>query len=162
MIRVVESASGAARVDAARAFVAARPPAGEALVVGASRDAADELVRQVTRAAGATFGIHRASLLQLAARMAALHLVSRGAAPAGALGAEALAARVTFEALGAEALAYFTPVARFPGFARALASTLAELRLARVAPGDLAGLGRAGADVGALLSRFQAALGAAG
>ncbi len=158
MIRVVESASGAERVEAGRAFLAGLPAGGEALVVGASRDAADDLVRRVTVTAGATFGIHRASLIQLAARVAAAELARLGAAPTSALGAEALAARVTFEALGVGALGYFAPVARFPGFARALASTLGELRLACVAPETLGKLGRAARDVGELLARFEDAL----
>src|SRR5215471_6045590 len=50
-------------------------------------------------------------------------------APATPLGAEAVAARVSFEAVQEGALEYFAPVARFPGFARALAATLVELRL---------------------------------
>jgi ATP-dependent helicase/nuclease subunit B len=159
--RVVESASAAERIEAARAFLAALPAGAEAVVVGASRDAADDLVRGLTERAGATFGLHRASLTQLAARVAAMELARRGAAPTSALGMEALAARVTFEALGADAMGYFRPVARFPGFARALASTLGELRMARVAPESPARTGRpdsAGRDVGELQSRFQDAL----
>jgi len=158
MIEVVESASGAERIEAARAFLAALPPGVEALVVGASREAADDLVRRVSAAAGATFGVHRASLTQLAARVAAPELARVGAAPTSALGAEALAARVAFEALRASALGYFAPVARFPGFARALASTLGELRLARTPHDALGKLGRAGRDVGELLARFEEAL----
>jgi ATP-dependent helicase/nuclease subunit B len=162
VIRVVESPSSAERIDAARAFLAALPPATEALVIGASRDAADDLVRAVSKGSGVTFGIHRASLIQLAAQLAASELARRGAAPTSALGTEALAARATFEAFGAGALGYFGPVARFPGFARALASTLGELRLARVAPSALAKLGPAAVDVGELLARFEAALRAGG
>ncbi len=161
MIRVVESASAAERIEAARLFLAALPVGGEALVVGATRDVADDLVRRVTATAGATFGIHRASLAQLAARVAAAELARLGAAPTSALGTEALAARATFEALGADALGYFAPVARFPGFARALASTLAELRLAGITPAAAAALGRgggAGRDVGELLARFEEAI----
>jgi ATP-dependent helicase/nuclease subunit B len=161
VVRVVESASGAERIEAARAFLAALPAGGEAVVVGASRDAADDLVRGLTVTASATFGLHRASLIQLAARVAAMELARRRAAPTSALGMEALAARVTFEALGAEAVGYFGPVARFPGFARALASTLVELRMARVTPESLARTGTpesAGRDVSELLARFQQAL----
>ena len=161
MIRVVESASAAERIEAARAFLAALPVGGESLVVGASREAADDLVRRVTATAGATFGIHRASLVQLAARVAAGELARLGAAPTGPLGTQALAARVTFEALRAGVLGYFAPVARFPGFARALASTLGELRLARVAAEELRQLRRAssaGKDVAELLARFEEAL----
>ena len=115
MIRLVESASGAERVKAAVDFLLALAPSEEALVVGASRDAADELVRRVTRVAGVTFGILRASLLQLAARTAAADLARLAAAPATSLGTEAIAARVTFEAMGAGKLGYLAPVARFPG-----------------------------------------------
>jgi ATP-dependent helicase/nuclease subunit B len=165
VIRIVESAAAAERIEAVTVFLSALPPAAEALVVGASREAADDLVRRVTAAAGATFGIHRASLTQLAARVAAAELARLGVAPTSALGAEALAARVTFEALGAGALGYFAPVARFPGFARALASTVNELRLGRVAPATLEERGRlhgAGRDVGGLLARFEEALRAGG
>src|SRR5207247_441372 len=89
-----------------------------------------------TVARGAPFGLHRASLTQLAVRLAAAEMARLGVAPATALGAEAVAARVSFEALQERALAYFAPVARFPGFARALAATLGELRLGRVASRD--------------------------
>jgi ATP-dependent helicase/nuclease subunit B len=159
VIRVVESPSAAERIEAARLFLAALPPATEALVIGASREAADELARRATAVSGATFGIHRASLIQIAARLAAAELAGLGAAPTTALGSEALAARATFEALEADALRYFGPVARFPGFARALAATLTELRVAGVTPAALAKLGPAGMDVGELLTRFQDALG---
>jgi len=165
VIRTVVSSSAAERIEAARAFLAGLPAAAEAMVVGASREAADDLVRRVTVTAGATFGLERASLTQLAARMAAAELARLGAAPTSALGAAALAARSTFEALGAGALGYFEPVARFPGFARALASTLDELRLARVPSGALAHLGHGGAaakDVGELMARFEDAMRAAG
>ena len=161
VIRTVVSSSAAERIEAARAFLAALPAAAQAMVLGASREAADDLVRRVTVTAGATFGLERASLTQLAARMAAGALARLGAAPTSALGAAALAARSTFEALGAGALGYFEPVARFPGFARALASTLDELRLARVSSGALAQLGHGGAaakDVGELLARFEDAM----
>jgi CRISPR/Cas system-associated exonuclease Cas4 (RecB family) len=158
VIRVVESASAAERIEAAQSFLQSLSPGEEVVVIGASREAADDLVRRVSAIGAATFGLHRVSLTQLAARMAAGEMARAGAAPASALGAEALAARVVFEALAAGALGYFAPVARFPGFARALASTLGELRLARIGPEALGDVGRAGHDVGDLLARFEAAL----
>src|SRR5215831_16749986 len=161
VVRIVESAAAVDRIEAASLFLGALPPAAEALVIGASREAADDLVRRVTAAVGASFGIHRASLLQLAARLAAPELARLGVAPTSMLGTEALAARITFEVLGTEALGYFGPVARFPGFARALASTLTELRLGRVLPGKLELLGGAhpaAGDVGLLLDRFEGAM----
>src|SRR6266404_3449308 len=121
MLKVFHSSSAAERLRAARAFVERFPAATEVLIVGASRDAADDLARRATAARGATFGLHRASLTQLAVRFAAAEMARLGLAPATALGAEAVAARVSFEALGERALAYFAPVARFPGFGRAVA-----------------------------------------
>lgn len=44
-----------------------------------------------------------------------------------AVGAEALAARATFEAIDHHDLNYFSPIARFPGFARAAARTISEV-----------------------------------
>jgi ATP-dependent helicase/nuclease subunit B len=165
VIRIIESAAAGERIEAAGAFIAGLPAAAEALVVGATREAADDLVRRVTATAGATFGIHRASLIQLAARVAAAELARLGVAPTSALGAEALAARITFEAFAGGALGYFTPVARLPGFAPALASTLNELRLGRIAAETFEKPGRPhgpGSDVGMLLKRFEEALRAGG
>ena len=45
-----------------------------------------------------------------------------------------------------------------PGFARALARTLAELRLARVAPASLQKTGAPGEDLARLLTRYAAEL----
>ena len=158
MLKVFHSSSAAERLRAARAFVERIPAATEVLIVGASRDAADDLARRVTAARGATFGLHRASLTQLAVRLAAAEMARLGVAPATALGAEAIAARVSFEALRERALGYFGPVARFPGFARAVAATLGELRLGGVAPGALEKLDGPGRDVAELARRFEAQL----
>jgi RecB family exonuclease len=157
-IATFQSASADERLRAALAFLERVSPATEVLIVGASREAADDLARRVTVARGASFGLHRASLLQLAAWLAAAEMAGRGVAPATALGTEAVAARVAFEALGARAIDYFAPVARFPGFARALATTLGELRLGGVAPDALSRLDGAARDVAALARRFEAQL----
>jgi len=158
VIQIIESPWAYERLEPARGFLTAFPPATEILIVGASRDAADDLAREVTRSRGASFGLHRYSLTQLAARLALAELARRGLTPGTALGAEAIAARIGFEALEAGALRYFAPVARFPGFARALAATLAELRLAGIGPGALEGLDGASGDVAELLRRFEAQL----
>jgi RecB family exonuclease len=157
-IEVVESAWAAERLEAAGRFLETFPPSTEILLVGASRDAVDDLARDVTRRRGASFGLHRYSLTQLAARLALGELTRRGLAPSSGLATEAMAARVAFEALDAGALRYFAPVARFPGFARALAATLGELRQAWLEPAALEGLGGAADDVVELLRRFEARL----
>ncbi|MGH6689345.1 MAG: hypothetical protein ACREF4_01500 [Gammaproteobacteria bacterium] len=158
MLETFQSSSAAERLRAAGAFVERFPAATEVLIIGASRDAADDLARRVTAARDATFGLHRASLTQLAVYFAAAEMARLGVAPATPLGAEAVAARVSFEALRERALAYFAPVARFPGFARALAATLGELRLGHVAPGALETLDGPARDVADLARRFEGQL----
>lgn len=154
-LRIVRSATAAARLAEARAFVQSFPPATELLIVAANRDAADDFVRDVARSAAGTFGLHRFSVTQVAARVAASELARRGLVPGTALSVEAFAARVAWEAVRDEALDYVTPVALRPGFPRTLASTIDELRLAGVTPDALEGVGEAGADLEELLRRFE-------
>ena len=75
-----------------------------------------------------------------------------------ALGREAVAARIAQKALAQGELAYFHPVAALPGFARALARTIAELRLARVSADQLASAGTPTGDLATLLDLYQAEL----
>ena len=135
MIRLIESSSAQLRLQEARAFVETHAARGDVWLVGASRGAVDDLARSIAAAAGATIGLHRFSLTQLAARLAAPILAAQGLAPVTYLGSEAVAARATFDAQRDAALQYFAPVAKTPGFPRALARTLQELRLAEVGAG---------------------------
>jgi len=98
--------------------------------LGATRAAADELAFRI----GAAAGVHRLTVLQLAADLARPAMADRQLAPLSGLGVEALAARVIHAAREAGELSYFRPVAALPGFARALARTLGELRLAGSQP----------------------------
>ena len=108
------------------------------------------------RRAAARSGLHRFSFTQLAAHLAAPVLAARGAVPVTRVGTEAVAARATFEAQHDHELTYFAPVASTPGFPRALARTLNELALARVGADALRALPLGGADLAALLERFEA------
>ena len=85
-------------------------------------------------------------------------MAEKGLAPLSALGREAVAARIAQKALAQGELAYFHPVAALPGFARALARTLVELRLARVSPEQLASAGTPTGDLATLLDLYQAEL----
>jgi RecB family exonuclease len=154
-IRLVESAATELRCAEARAFVRAHVQRGELWLVGASRGAVDELARSVARECGATIGLHRFSVTQLAARLAAPVLADERLAPATYLGSEAVAARATFEAQRDGSLNYFGPVASTPGFPRALARTLQELRLAHVPAAALGLLPLGGSDLAVLLERFE-------
>ncbi|HEV2177715.1 MAG TPA: PD-(D/E)XK nuclease family protein [Terriglobia bacterium] len=155
MIQVFVSSCNEDRLAAAQRFVSSFAPATEALLIGASREAVDELVYELSRSAHATFGLYRFSLTQLAARLSTAEFARTGLAHSTPLGAEAVAARATFDALERGALRYFGPVARHPGFARALARTLQALRLAGIEPARLTALADPGPDLDALLAAFE-------
>src|SRR5687767_5154352 len=153
--RLVVSPSNTERLSAARDVVQSCAPGTRVLVVGASRGAADDLARHAAADAPATFGIQRLSLTQLAARSAVLALAADGTTSSTRLGAEAVATRAAFDAARATALRYFAPVASTPGFPRALARTLEELRLAGLHSNALAPLPLTGPDLAVLLARFE-------
>jgi RecB family exonuclease len=94
----------------------------------------------------------------MAAELARSAMAAKGLAPLSGLGLEAVAARIAQKALAHGELAYFHPVAALPGFARALARTIVELRLAQVSPEKLASAGTPGADLARLLELYQAEL----
>ena len=154
-VHLLESAAAEIRLAEAQAFVDRHAGGDGVLLVGASRSAVDDLARAVAAHRGATIGLHRFSLTQLAAWLAAPVLADERLAPAGALGPDAVAARAAFDARTDDALAYFAPVANTPGFPKALARTLQELRLARVPVGALSRLPLGGADLAGLLERFE-------
>jgi len=154
-MRAIKSASAEVRQREARRFLDQFPPGDEVLLLGASRGAVDDLARAIAVDKGATFGLHRLSFTQLAARLAAAALAVQGQAPASGLGHEAVAARAAFEAAHDEALEYFAPVSNTPGFPKALARTLLELRLAGVASAPLGALRRSGRDLAELLDRVD-------
>ena len=159
---IIQSSEAEARLREAERWLTARANRG-ALVVSASRGAADDLARRVAMSRGATAGLHRFSFAQLAARLAAPVLAAQGIAPATLIGSEAVAARATFDARQAsrpeepnqEGLAYFGAVAGTPGFPRALARTLHDLAMAGVEPPALRDLPLGGSDLARLLEAFD-------
>ena len=81
MIRVVESFSSVERLAFAHEFIGNFAAGTEILPVGASRDAVDGLARQFAATYASTFGLHRFSLLQVAAHLAAGELAATGLSP---------------------------------------------------------------------------------
>ena len=160
-LRVCVSAAAADRLACAREAIRERAPGTRVLIVGASRGAADDLARDVAASVPATFGLQRLSLTQLAAKIAVTSLAAQGLTSGTWLGSEAVAARVAFDARRDQSLTYFGPVSDTPGFPRALARTLQELRLAGITSRPLAGLPLAGHDLADLLARVEAAFAAA-
>jgi CRISPR/Cas system-associated exonuclease Cas4 (RecB family) len=153
-LHIIEGSEASGRLRAAEGWLAEHGGRG-ALIVSASRGAADDLARVVAMSRGATVGLHRFSFAQLAARLAAPVLASRGMAPATVIGSEAVAARATFDAAGDDGLPYFGDVAGTPGFPRALARTLHDLAMAGVEPAALGALPLGGPDLARLLERFD-------
>lgn len=161
-LRAIQSPSASIRLREAREFVNQCPPGDEVLLLGASRGSVDDLARSIAMEKGATFGLHRLSFTQLAARLAATDLAACGQAPASGLGHEAVAARAAFEATHDEALEYFALVSSTPGFPKALTRTLLELRLAGVASAPVSALRRSGRDLAELLDRVDTLMSEAG
>ncbi len=128
MIRVFVSPSSHNRLRAALDFAHERAGSAEMLVLAATREAADDLVRELTLSRRATFGIQRASPLQLASRLSVPAMTEGGLAPATGLAVQAVAARAAFEVHARGELNTLGPVIEFPGFPAALAETLHELR----------------------------------
>ena len=151
-LRFFTSASGQARLHVVRDTLSGRRPDREAIIVGATRAAADEMALAIAEQLGGLFGVTRMSYAELATKLALPSLATKGLSPTGGFGAEAFAARAAFEATANGRLTYFAPVGDLPGFPRALARTLAELRLGGVTPADLVTLGDAGRDLGELLT----------
>ncbi len=158
---IVSSPRAAQRIRAAATFLDRLPAGTEAIVIAASREAGDDLVRGISRPRGALFGIHRLTLSRLAGLLATDHLVESGCAPAAGLAIEAITARVVHRLRGTGALGYFEPVIDRPGFPRALARTILELRLNLVAPGMLKGKGTAAEALANALGEFDAEMKAA-
>jgi CRISPR/Cas system-associated exonuclease Cas4 (RecB family) len=136
-----------------------RAPAEEVLIVGASLDAANELVRRVAEEKGAAFGWHRLTLPQLAATLAAPLLAERQLAPLSRLGMEAIVARVVHRLKAGVGLGRYQPVSDTPGFARAIAAVIAELRLATLAHEAISNVAP---DLARLSEAYEAALAEAG
>ncbi len=154
MNRLVTSLSTNQRLTCAGEFLT-ESSGQELLIVAASRTAADELVRAMAVQSNGVFGAHRFSLPQLAASISAGPLADSGTTVLGGVAVDALAARSVDACRKAGELEWFEPVASTPGFYRALASTITELRLNDVTPQALKSTSSAGRDLAHLLKQFM-------
>ena len=150
MKKLVTAFDTESRLKASTEFLQ-RLPNQELLVIAGTRGAADELVRGICAETGAIFGIHRFTLLQLALHAATPRLVASGKTVLAGVAVDALAARAVYECRRQNKLKRFESVARTPGFFRALASTVSELRNNKVDPNRLAQASASGEDLANLL-----------
>jgi ATP-dependent helicase/nuclease subunit B len=153
---LLHSRSNATLLGSAAEFLAARSPHQEILILAPTRAAANELAAHAFPHGCA--GVHALTLTQLAALLATQSMGRLARAPISRLGIEAIAARIVHAAASEQRLAYFAPVSKTPGFARALAKTISELRLESVDAQSLAATGPPGRDLAHLLNIYEAEL----
>jgi ATP-dependent helicase/nuclease subunit B len=120
------------RLGRARVWLESRGQSEELLVVGATLDGANELARAVAKEKGVAFGWHRVGFSQLAFAIAAPVLAGRGLVPLSRVGTEAIVAGLAHRLKTEGRLKHYEAVADAPGFPRAIAGVIAELRSARV------------------------------
>jgi hypothetical protein len=139
MSRIAVTSSAARfRIRRAEAWLESRNPDEELLVIGATLDAANELVRRVAQKKGAAFGWHRLTLPQLTFTIAAPVLAARGLTPLSRIGGDALVARLVHRLSAEKRLSHYQTVLATPGFPRAVASVIGELRLGQIPPRAIA------------------------
>ena len=153
---LVISRSSSSLLDRAAAFLHTHARNSEVLILAPTRSAANELV--LTAFSQGCQGIHALTITQLAAQLASSAMGRDSLAPISRLGIEALAARIVHTAHSKNELPYFSAVALTPGFPRALAKTLAELRLNHVTSRKLENAGAPGADLARLLTLYEVEL----
>lgn len=126
-----EAPSARARVAEALAWLGRRSTTDEILVVVPSLESGRELLVRGARSTpeAAAFGWRRTTPGLLASDLASVPLARRDRTPVGALAVEAVLARVVHDLEGSGSLGRFDQVKGAPGFVRALARTIGELRL---------------------------------
>lgn len=160
--QIVRSPSAARRLQEAEAWLENQAAEGEVLILCAHLEAANYIARRLATRQGALVGIHRVTLNVLAYQLALPKLVETGLATHSPLGQQALAARIAHQAKEDGDLGVYSAVVHGPGFARALAVTLNDLRLHEVASKELASTGPTGESLARLLERYHQASIAAG
>lgn len=149
----VRSLSNSEILDRAAKFAVEWCGKSEIVVLAPTKAAADEFLRRACE--GGLLGAHALTLTQLAGVLAAPVMADAGLTALTRLGSEAVAARVAHTALKENKLSYFTPVADMPGFARAVARTLTEVRFEGLSAADLRQGGLPGGDLGLLLRLYE-------
>jgi ATP-dependent helicase/nuclease subunit B len=149
---IIVSAAAHRRLSRARQWLELRSAAEEVVVLGSTLEAANEMARLAVSRSGSAFGWHRMSLAQFAAVLARPALQARQAVPLGDVGAQALAARVVHVVGEAGGLGRYAAIARMPGFPRAIARSIAELRLSGLGSDAVRG---AVPELGALLQAYE-------
>src|SRR6516162_6781498 len=135
---VITSAASHHRVARGRDWLKARAPTEEILIIGATLGAANELARSLAQDKRASFGYHRLTFGQLASALARPVLAAQRTVPLAALGIQAVANRTIHKLSEVGELGRYAKLTSGPGFARAIANVITELRLEQIKPDALA------------------------
>src|SRR5262249_36118540 len=136
--RVVTSTAGHDRITHARDWLKARAPSEEILILAPTLGAANEITRSLAQEKRASFGHHRLTLGQLAAALARPVFTVQRTVPLAALGIQAVANRAIHKLSEIGGLGRYAKLTSGPGFARAIANVITELRLEQIEPDALA------------------------
>jgi ATP-dependent helicase/nuclease subunit B len=128
----VISVSHRRRDDQARVWLENRGHSEELLIVGATLDGANELARSIAKEKGVVFGWHRISFSQLVFACATPVLAGHGLVPLSRTGTEAIISGLVHGLKADGQFKRYEVVADAPGFTRAMATVIGELRSARV------------------------------
>ena len=134
---VITSAASHHRVARGRDWLKARAPAEEILIIGATLGTANELARSLAQEKRASFGYHRLTLAQLASALARPVLAAQRNIPLGALGIQAVTNRAIHKLSEIGGLGRYAKLTSGPGFARAIANVITELRIEQIKPDAL-------------------------
>ena len=157
MHRLVTSPSAETRLGFAASQLKQLRDHPEVLILTPTKGAGDDFVR-IHCLAPSRGGLHRLTLFQLALEIGVLLLAKRGWTPISGVALEAVTARTAHRRNRQAELHYFASVSETVGFTRALGRTLRELRLQRVKPEHLEGVGQSGNDLAILLRLFETEL----
>ena len=152
----VASAASRHRIARAGEWLHARRPAEEVLIIGPTLGAANELTHGLAQEKRASFGYHRLTLGQLASALARPTLSAQRTVPLGALGILAVTNRAIHTLSEAGALGRYSNLTSGPGFARAIANVITELRLERIEADAVA---QVAPDLRPLLQAYERELG---
>ena len=133
-VTVVTSAANHHRITRGWDWLKARAPAEEVLIIGTTLGAANEIARSLAQTKGASFGYHRMTLGQLASALTRPALSAQRIVPLGTLGIQAIANRAIYKLSQAGGLGRYANLTNGPGFARAIANVVTELRLEQIEP----------------------------
>ena len=158
---IIISSRAADRIAHAQIWIEQFDSASEILIVAASQEAAESLVRRIAIQRGAVFGLHRLPFNRLAGLLAAEQAAMQGVAYINGLAIQAIAARTLFTLKGDSRLEPLRLVIDLPGLPRAIATTHAELRHAGVSAESLAAFGDIGAALAVIFGEFDEQLAAA-